>query len=122
MNVSAISGNLKKNRNLIFFFDEKLISKILGENRKIEKSWISIENFRKSKNREKLDFNWKFPKISHLENVSKNIFIIQLFEINFSSKKIFLNFGKFSRFPEIAETFEDIIGNELVRPETVRIF
>ena len=45
-------SNIKK-----YFFDEKLISKILGENRKIEKSWISIENFRKSKNREKLDFN-----------------------------------------------------------------
>ena len=40
-----------------YFFDEKLISKILGGNRKIGKSWISIENFRKSKNRVKLDFN-----------------------------------------------------------------
>ena len=45
-------SNIKK-----YFFDEKLISEILEENREIEKSWISIENFRKSENREKLDFN-----------------------------------------------------------------
>ena len=73
-------------------FSLKIFEKM--ENRKIGKSWISIEIFRKSKNREKLDFNWFFSKNFHLENVSKNIFITQLFEIYFFIGEIFFLFSK----------------------------
>ena len=71
-NVSHLSRSLKRFRNLkTFSSTKKEFRKFLGKIEKSKKSWISIEIFRKPKNREKLDFNWNFPKNSHLEKVGK---------------------------------------------------